>query len=151
MLKTEQQMCREWRPKHGVMFTMLIMIVIAILTALSVSLSVHAYAQQMTVKPDSDFDFRGLLTMLLPAIWASVGPLVLSAITKVVNTTMHAYVPRPAQVIVSGIIGAVGAGLVDGGVSAAATAVSGGASQIYAATKPSTLRTTAPPQPTPGN
>lgn len=51
-----------------------------------------------------------LLSMVLPAIWVSIGPIVTTAITATVNTVMHTYVPRPVQLILASIIGAVVAG-----------------------------------------
>ena len=52
-----------------------------------------------------------LLTMVLPAIWVSIGPVVTTAITATVNTVMKTYVPRSLQLILSSVIGAVVAGM----------------------------------------
>lgn len=96
-------------------------------------------------------ELNNLLTLLLPALWGAVGPLVMAAITRVVNGAFRAYVPRSLQVIVSSLLGAIVAGLTGDPSSAAGlasvigSAVTGGASQVYAATKPETLRTSAPP------
>lgn len=90
-----------------------------------------------------------LLTLILPPIWAAIGPLVTAALTRLVNVTMDRYVPRPAQAIVSGVLGALAAGAT--GPSAGldhATAMELGAgvgviAQVLAAIQPKTLLTEA--------
>lgn len=141
MERVSNAMYHEWKPKHGVMMTVVLLLILAALVAIVVWGSVNAYAQSATIKAEPAFDVRGLLTMLIPAIWASVGPLAIAAITKGVNG-LGSYIPRPLQVILSTILGAVAGSLADGGVTAAVTAVSGAATQVYAATKPESLLTT---------
>lgn len=130
-----------WSSTQGLMGASLLVLFLSIVMAGSG----HAAADATPSAATSLFDVQGLLAMLLPAIWGSVGPLVITAITKFVNQVAGTYVPRPLQVVLSSILGAVSAGLVDGGVTAVAAAVSGGAAQIYAGTEPETLRTSAPP------
>lgn len=135
----------EWYPTQGMMVASLLVLFLAIVLSVLMTGSGHAAAEGGPSAAMSLFDVQGLLAMLLPAIWGSVGPLAIVAITKFVNQVAGTYVPRPVQVVLSSILGAASAGLVDGGVTAVATAVSGGAAQIYAGTKPETLRTSAPP------
>ncbi len=141
MAHFESALHRQWRPHHGVVMTIMMLFGMALLVALLVSISMNAFAQGATLKADPAFDYKGLLTLLVPAIWASVGPLAIAGITKAVNG-VGSYIPRPVQVILSTILGAVAGTLADGGVTAAVTAVSGAATQVYAATKPETLLTT---------
>lgn len=141
MERVSNAMYREWRPKHGIMMTVSLMLLVALLVAIIVSVAVKAYAQGSVVVPDQGFDAKSLFNTLIPVLWASIGPLVIALITKTVNGVSGKYVPRSVQVILSSVLGAIGAGLGDGGVTMAATAVAGGASQVYAATKPETLHT----------
>lgn len=52
-----------------------------------------------------------LINSLLPLIWASIGPVVSVAVTASVNSVVGTYVPRPVQLILAAIAGAVTAGL----------------------------------------
>lgn len=146
MEQSSNAMRHEWRPKHGVVFMVTLMVIIAIVMAMIIWSSVSAYAQGAALKNEPAFDAKGLMTMLLPAIWASIGPLAIAAITKGVNG-VGAYIPRPLQVILSSILGAVGGALADGGITAAAaTAASGAASQLYTQAHPATLLATKKPE-----
>lgn len=141
MERTSTAMMHEWRPKHGVMMTVTMMVILAIVVALIVWSSMTAYAQTGVIKSDPGFDVKGVMNTLIPVLWASIGPMVIAFLTKSVNSLSGQYVPRPLQVILSSILGALGAGLADGGITAAATAVAGGASQLYAGADPEALRT----------
>lgn len=145
MERASNAMLHEWKPRHGVMLTVTMMIIVCVAVVLIIWSVANAYAQGAVLKNEPAFDVKGLMTMLLPAIWASVGPLAIAAITKGVNG-LGTYIPRPLQVILSSILGAVGGALADGGVTAAATAASGVASQLYTQTKPSTLLASEKPQ-----
>lgn len=145
MERTSNAMYDEWKPKHGVMVMVVVMAIIAVVVALIIWSSVSAYAQGAVLKNEPAFDVKSMLTMLLPAIWASVGPLAIAAITKAVNG-VGTYIPRPLQVILSSILGAVGGALADGGITAATTAVSGVASQLYTQAQPSTFLSTKKPE-----
>lgn len=96
-------------------------------------------------------DLKGLAMMLVPALWGAIGPMAMAGITKAVNGLVGAYVPRPVQVIVSSLLGAVVAGVAGdvstaaGAASAVGAAVTGGTAQVYAGVKPETLHTSAPP------
>ena len=52
-----------------------------------------------------------VLNMILPAVWATVGPVATMAITAFVNTVVVAYVPRPVQLMLASVISAITAGL----------------------------------------
>jgi hypothetical protein len=90
------------------------------------------------------------ISLIIPAVWASVGPVVTAAITAWVNSIPKAYVPRPVQVIVSGLLTAVVAGLTAGaegmapGTAAAGGLALGMVTQTLAALQPKTLLTSAP-------
>lgn len=117
----------------------------------------HAEAQTTTVPPIivqapvQETNWKDILTMLIPVLWGAIGPVVIAAITKFVNRGLGVYVPRPLQVILSSIMGAVVAGLTGdvsgsaGPASIAASAAAGGTSQVYAQTRPETLRASQPP------
>jgi len=105
-----------------------------------------AFAQEAAVSAEPSW--KPLLDMaiksLVPALWMAVGPVAVAAITKQVNKYTMAYVPRELQVVLSGLIGAVGAGLT-GSPEMAVTGMVGGASaQVYAATPPAKLLTEGP-------
>jgi hypothetical protein len=145
MERTSNAMCHEWRPKHGVMFMITLMAIIAVIVALIVWSSVSAYAQGVALKNEPAFDVKSMLTMLLPAIWSSIGPIAIAAITKGVNG-IGTRIPRPVQVVLSSVLGAASGALADGGAVMAVTAVSGAASQLYAQAQPSTFLTTEKPR-----
>ena len=136
----------EWKPKHGKVFVVIMWVITAVVTAICVSVAVKAYAQSATAATPPSLDVKNLLSVLVPAVWASIGPLAIAAITKVTNSAVGAYVPRSLQVILSSVFGAIAASMADGGVTVAATAISGAASQVYAQTHPSSLLTTEKPQ-----
>jgi hypothetical protein len=99
---------------------------------------------------DMNSIFRILLTAMLPAIWAAAGPVITTAVTAWVNQVVHAYVPRPIQLILSAVVTAVLAGLTGGveGLDAITAAGIGAAmglgTQTFASIQPATLLTTAP-------
>lgn len=90
-------------------------------------------------------------TMLIPALWVSFGPVATKAITLIVNSWTKAYVPRQVQVPLSGILGAIMAGLtgdaagVDPNVAASIGTAMGLGAQIFASTHPDTMTASAPP------
>lgn len=135
----------QWHPKYGAALTILVILGIAVLAALLVAITVNAYAQESVIRNEPAFDFKGLLTMLLPAIWASVGPIAIAAITKGVNG-VGTRIPRPVQVVLSSVLGAASGALADGGATMVVTAVTGAASQLYAQSQPSTFLTTEKPR-----
>ena len=143
--------CYTWKPRHGILPTMALLLAIALVAAAIFLLIADVYAQDKALSPP-DFDWHGLLMMMIPSIWAAMGPVLIKGITASVNNFFGQYVPRPVQVIVSSILGALAAGLAgDAGstatqVAAAGTALAGGASQIYAATQPYKLHADPPPQ-----
>ncbi len=131
-----------WRPKIGLANTMIVMAGLALIVSVILAYTLTAFGAASTIKAEPGFDVKSLLTVLLPTVWASIGPLVIATITKFSNSALNTYVPRSIQIIVSSILGAVAAGIADGGATIAATAVSGAASQIYAATQPASLLST---------
>lgn len=98
-----------------------------------------------TLRPASEFDWKGLLGTLFPALWACMGPLVMAFVTKNVNWFAGAYIPRPMQAALSAILGAASASMMDGGTTVAMTAMAGVATQVYAGANPEKLLTTARP------
>jgi len=104
-------------------------------------------AQAQTAEPAPTYDLKGLIDMavktLIPSLWLAVGPIAVAGITKLVNSMSTAYVPRPIQVILSGIVSAIGAGL-SGDISPVTGMASGAIAQVYAATAPKTLLTEGP-------
>jgi hypothetical protein len=88
-----------------------------------------------------------LLTVLLPAIWTSAGPIANAAITGFVNGTLKTYVPRPVQLIIASVAGSFAAALtgvpegMDPTTVNAAGAAAGLAGQTLAMMKPDTLLT----------
>jgi len=105
------------------------------------------WAQEAMLSPAPSDPWSMLMEMalksMIPAIWVAVGPLAVAAITKGVNGLAGAYVPRSVQVILSGLVTAVAAGLA-GDASGVAQAVGTGmGSQMLAATRPETLLTSA--------
>lgn len=91
--------------------------------------------------------YKPLVSMLfmsvLPALWAAIGPLATSWITKQVNK-VSVYVPRPVQVVVSAVVTAGLAGLTGDPSGVVQAGVMGASGQILAATDPATLRTQSP-------
>jgi len=140
----------EWRPRCGLMQIILSLLLLAALVGLVFGLSLKAYAQGAPLEPPNGLDARSILHTLIPVLWASMGPLVMAALTKGVNQVSGRYVPRSLQVILSGLLGAIGAGFADGGATVAATAIAGGATQVYAGVAPETLRTSSTPPAAPG-
>lgn len=131
---------REWRPRHGKFVVISIWTILAITSALVMAFVIAAFAADVVPAPPPA-TLESLMVVLIPAIWTSVGPLAIAAITKAVNQSVGTYVPRSLQVVLSSILGALAASMADGGVTVVATAMSGGASQIYAAMKPESLLT----------
>lgn len=140
-----QSDCRTWKPTHGLARTFGWLMLLAFVVAILITLAVYAYAADKTVS-DGPMDWMGLLTMMIPAIWATVGPVAMKGITVAVNGFAGQYVPRALQVILSSLLGALAAGLAADPTLAIATAVTGGASQVYAATPPHKLYADPPPQ-----
>ena len=91
-----------------------------------------------------------LVVSLLSLLWSSVGPLASSAITAWVNTIVGKYVPRPVQIILSSVIGAVTAGLSGSMVgldplTATGIGFAGGlAGQTFVSLHPKTMLSSAP-------
>lgn len=91
-----------------------------------------------------------LVAVVLPALWTAGGPVVTAAITAWVNAIPKAYVPRPVQVIISGLFTAVLAGMT-GGLEGLGMSTSAGlglavglGTQTFAALQPRTLLTSSP-------
>ena len=83
-------------------------------------------------------------SVLVPLLWSQFGPLVIRMLTGVVNKVTTAYVPRELQVVLSGLLGAVLAGL--SGDPVPVMAVAGGAgivSQLYTMADPKVMKTSA--------
>lgn len=131
-----------WRPKVGLLNMMVLVMCIATFISVLLACALTAFGAEATIKAEPGFDLKSLLTILLPTVWASVGPLVIATITKFSNSALSTYVPRSIQIILSSILGAVAAGIADGGVTMAATAAGGAVSQIYTATQPASLLAT---------
>ena len=108
-----------------------------------------ALAQEATIAPAVEPAWKQLLTMalnsLVPAVWVAVGPMAVAAITGLVNASAKKYVPRPVQVVLSGIMTAVVAGLSGDVVSASQAVGMGMGAQVLAATNPDTLLTSKKP------
>ncbi len=128
-----------WNQKFGKINLTILMIALCVCVSLILALTLRAFGADGT--PSSGFDIKGLLFVLIPTIWASIGPLVIATVTKFINSTVGAHVPHGIQVILSSLMGAVAAGLGDGGATIAATAISGATSQLYAGSQPSTFLT----------
>lgn len=133
------ELSARWEPKLGKGVTMFLLLAIALIVGAIIALAANASAADVA-KPEA-FDVKNLLMVLIPSLWASVGPVVMAMLTKAVNSAMGAYVPRSLQVIVSSILGGLAASIADGGATVAATALAGGASQVYAGVQPATLLT----------
>lgn len=73
-----------------------------------------------------------VVNSLLPLIWASVGPAASVAITASVNSVIGAYVPRPVQLILAAVAGAITAGLtgLPAGLESNVAASIGGAASL---------------------
>lgn len=161
---------KQWTPRHGIMFWSVMVVSIAIvvtgilllaLTALGqpafgqeasvqgtaevVSAAPMATTKATAPRPVFEFDWKGLLASLFPALWACMGPLVMAFVTKNVNWFAGTYVPRPMQAALSAILGAASASMMDGGTTVAMTAMAGVATQVYAGANPEKLLTTARP------
>lgn len=81
-------------------------------------------------------------SLLVPLLWAQLGPIAIRAITSIVNGISTQYVPREWQVVLSAVLGAVVAGLSGESASVMALAGSGGAvAQLYTMANPKTWRT----------
>lgn len=119
------------------------------LVALSINLMLFSMGYAQDATPAAAPWWKAFVDMalvsLLPALWAAVGPTVTAVITKGVNTFAGTYVPRPAQVVLSGLITATLAGLSGDPAGMAQAAVQGASGQVLAATKPETLLTSARP------
>lgn len=124
---------------------------------LNVGLAATGYSQDFSALKDG-LTLKGLMMMilpLLPVLWQAVSPLAIAAITKGVNMVMSKYVPREVQVILASVLGGVLAGTASAaagdfnGVVTAGTTIAGGVSQVYTATPPEKLLTTAPPEASP--
>lgn len=148
MTDRDRQLYRSWTPHHGAVAGVLLLFLLIAVTWLAVAALV--YAQESAPMPPG-VELNGLLAILIPAVWGAVGPVAMAALTKLVNRTVGAYVPRPAQVILSSVFGAVMAGVTGdastavGAVSTLGAAVTGGTAQLYAAIAPERLRTSPPP------
>lgn len=110
-----------------------------------IQMGMLAYAQDSA--PVAESPWQAVMDMalksLVPALWIALGPILVAGLTKVTNKYVNAYVPRPLQVILSALIGAIGAGLT-GDTSSAVVGLAGGATaQVYAAAQPSSLLTEA--------
>lgn len=85
---------------------------------------------------------QSLLTTLIPAIWGAVGPMVMAALTKLINESVKTHVPRSLQIILSSVLGGIAASMGDAGtVATAATSLAGAVSQAYAGAQPNSLLT----------
>lgn len=90
------------------------------------------------------------MAAVLPAIWAMSGPVITAAVTAWINTIVHAYVPRPVQLILSSLLTAILAGLtaqvegLDATTAAGIGAAMGLGTQAFAGIQPKTLLTSAP-------
>lgn len=84
-------------------------------------------------------------SVLVPLLWAQLGPIAVRAITSIVNKVSTQYVPREWQVILSAVLGAVISGLSGDDVPVMAVAAgSGVVSQLYTMANPKTWRTSEP-------
>ena len=87
-----------------------------------------------------------VLLMLIPTLM----PLATSAITAWINGVVKSYVPRPVQVALSTLLGAIAAALasetvgIPAEVAMSAGAIMGGVGQTFASLKPDTLLASAP-------
>lgn len=104
----------------------------------------------MTIGSTSIF---GVISLILPILWATMGPTITTAVTAFTNQVVGAYVPRPVQLIIASLITAVLAGFTVVGTGGdVATAESVGAvtgllglgMQAHASIQPATLLATAP-------
>ena len=92
-----------------------------------------------------------LLTALLPALWTASGPVVTTAITAWTNSVVGKYVPRPVQVILSGVLTSVVAGLtgsmigLDQNMAAGTGLAIGLGAQTFASLHPDTMLSSPPP------
>ena len=91
-----------------------------------------------------------LLSAMLPAIWAAAGPVATTAITAWVNSVVGRYVPRPVQLVLSSVIGAILAGLtgaaegIDPTTAIGIGAAAGLAGQTFVSIHPDTLLASPP-------
>jgi hypothetical protein len=138
---------RTWAPKCGQTKAFIVMAVVAVISAVIFALAVHAFAQDAT-STQPPFDWRGLLAAVMPALWAGAAPIAVKYLTWGINLA-GTYVPRYVQVPVAGLLGAVASAWTGDVTTMASAIMAGSAAQTYAATSPSTMRSTAPPQPPP--
>ena len=150
---------RRWEPRLGVVTMVLMMFMVALAAAAVVAYAVTAHGAEIvgasgeTQGPliPEGFQWQVILQGLIPAVWGAAGPLVMAWVTAQVNHYAGQYVPRVVQVIMSSVLGATAAALAgDVGttvtnVAMAGSAVTGGVSQVYAATKPEVLNTSDKP------
>lgn len=93
-----------------------------------------------------------VLNMVLPAIWAAVGPMATIAITAFVNNVVGKYVPRPVQLILASVISAITAGLtgsvegIDPSVAVGVGATEGLGIQAALMINPKKALSSAPPE-----
>ena len=52
-----------------------------------------------------------VVNVLIPAVWASSGPLITTAVTAWINSIIGTYVPRSVQVVLAGIMGSLVTGI----------------------------------------
>lgn len=104
-----------------------------------------AHAQEAGQQGALDFGvlWRVVTPSVLQALWVAGGPMLTALLTAAVNRFAGLYVPRAVQVVLSGVLTAVAAGLT-GTVEASAGFGDGVVGQLLAATNPKTLRTEAP-------
>lgn len=83
-------------------------------------------------------------SLIVPLIWAQVGPLAIRYLTGLVNDSKK-YLPREWQIVISAVLGAVLTGLSGDSIPAMGFgAVAGIVSQKLAGANPKWMRTSAP-------
>ena len=64
-----------------------------------------------------------LLSLILPILWSTAGPALVVMLTATANNLAKLYIPRAIQIVLSGMLGAIVAGLTGDGESVNAAAV----------------------------
>lgn len=116
------------------------MLVVVLMFGINLGIAISAYAQGTPAA--SGGGWLAMVLPMIPMIWQSVAPLATAWVTKMVNEA-SIHVPREFQVIIVGLLGALGAGFASSmdPVVTGATALGGAVSQFYAGASSKTLRT----------
>ena len=92
-----------------------------------------------------------IVNVLIPAVWASSGTLITTAVTAWINAIIKTYVPRAVQIPLAGILGSLVTGMtapqmgIDPGLAAGIGLAAGTLGQVALSLDPKTWLASAPP------